>query len=119
MQVRQLGHRVTDRVVERAALGDVAAFDMGGRNVHLGAGDDRGEAFEAVGIDDQQIGPELVERLARSRSRPMPIACAVAYSVSASISILTSAWIVEAVSCDLLQRRPKFASRCAPETISR
>ena len=35
VQVRQLGHGVTHRVVERAAFGEIAALDVRGRDVHL------------------------------------------------------------------------------------
>ena len=63
MQMRELGHGVAHRIVERAALGDVAALHMRGRHVHLRAGDDRGKALETVGIDDQQLGFQIDQSL--------------------------------------------------------
>ena len=56
VQMGKLGHGVTDGVVERPALGVVAPLDVGRRNGHLRAGDDRGEGLEAVGIDHQEVG---------------------------------------------------------------
>jgi hypothetical protein len=60
MQVRHLGDRMPDRLVE-GTFGDIAACQMRDGN----AGDERalcrGQQFEAVAEQDQQIGPEPVE----------------------------------------------------------
>ena len=46
-------------VVERATLGVVATFDMGGRDAHLRASDHGSECLAAIGAHHEEVGLEL------------------------------------------------------------
>lgn len=64
MEMRQLRDGVAHGVVEGAAFGNVPAFHVCRRNVHLGGCNGGCQRFEAVTVDDKRIRRQLLQRLA-------------------------------------------------------
>ena len=69
MQVRELGDRVADALVDRA--GDLPAHRVRERDVHVGAGDRRRHRLEAVADGDDDVGLEQLEQR-RQLQQPQP-----------------------------------------------
>ena len=59
VQVGELGDGVPDLLVDRA--GDLAALDVGERDVHVGGRDRGRQRLVAVGDGDDDVGLEIVE----------------------------------------------------------
>jgi hypothetical protein len=64
VQMGEFRHRMPHRIIERATFGEIATLDVRGRDIHLRAGDDGGEALESICVDDQHVGFDFGQRTA-------------------------------------------------------